>query len=629
MFSYNKSPKHTPNNSGGDNDDFTDSDDDKSPSDETKDNDEEYVMQDLYVDAPINNRSLCNRKYAFDLITDKRSYWLNCNDINELSEWIIQLKYAIFGKRVIDGYLTKKSRKKLKIKWKKRYIEVYESKIIRVYKNDKKTKVKEQIDLDPMNVSYIKYGDDQDGHPFIIEIYDNNCNLSHVFSAENKTLRDEFMDSFYVTMQAQKIDVMCEGYLHFRADEVKCWKYAYFALIQGSLIQFRDTEGGNKACFHFRNTIFSNDDYYNDAFKKYVHKSMPMIDPQVEKRELHEIDTTKDYKYSAPEYLLKSLKIFLIKTTIGKWYFGAEEATEFLLWCQSFHKYLNRSSSSIKRPSAFTNRNDEMVTETTKIQKLFSTSDDEEAEVNIDDRAKSAEPQMRNNGNVVQNGKLDIIVANEVNDNKIQQHKQRTDVTEEIFVDHSDHAMFGDLIQVERKRRNKQRKPSALNSKVVMGVDLNKTRSHTIMRGIGAQSQPIRAHFLGSQSVQFTGMTGKEFLAKMMLSPSETDECDDDLYGKIVGIDEVNKDPLDDMDDMDDMDTSHNVSKELNDKKEVDSSDDEHNDDMIEETEYRHYATESEGESESDKDCLEPTMTEDDHLKADTLTMTNFILNDD
>merc|ERR1719242_1201351 len=147
-------------------------------------------QNDIYVDAPINDLATCSREHSFELSTDKRSYWLNCHNINELSEWIIHLKYAIFGKRIFEGFLIKKT-KKLQTKWKRRYIEVFESKFIRIYKDRQKVKVKEQIDLNALSISVIKYGrSDVHEHPSILEMYDSNGSLVHVFSAESGQIRD-------------------------------------------------------------------------------------------------------------------------------------------------------------------------------------------------------------------------------------------------------------------------------------------------------------------------------------------------------------------------------------------------------------------------------------------------------
>lgn len=66
----------------------------------------------------------------------------------------------------------------------------------------------------------IKYGETEIyQQPFPMEIYDKDGNIIHIFSAETKQIRDEFMDSFYITMNANKIHILCDGYLHFRNDD--------------------------------------------------------------------------------------------------------------------------------------------------------------------------------------------------------------------------------------------------------------------------------------------------------------------------------------------------------------------------------------------------------------------------
>eukprot|EP01084_Bolivina_argentea_P057327 104748_1 len=178
--------KDNNNNTTDSNNNTLSSNYDSSDNEEIEDNNNE-----VYVDAAINTRSICNKRHAFDIMTEKRSYWLHCDNVEQLNEWIIYLKYAIFGKLILHGYVNVKSKNKLKTKWKNRFIEVYQSKIIRIYKNKKKSKVKQQIDIDKNNVSTIKYGNNINENnnilmENIIEIYDCNNNLSYIFSAKKK-----------------------------------------------------------------------------------------------------------------------------------------------------------------------------------------------------------------------------------------------------------------------------------------------------------------------------------------------------------------------------------------------------------------------------------------------------------
>merc|ERR1712187_806310 len=115
------------------------------------------------------------------------------------------------------------------------------------------------------------------------------------------------MDSFFETMQASKIDILCEGYLHFRTDEIRYWKLHYFALIDGALVTFKDKE----CCHEFQQCMYANDELYKQAFDEFVVASIPMIEPKIAKREDNEA---------------KSLKVFIVSTAIGKWHFGAMEA---------------------------------------------------------------------------------------------------------------------------------------------------------------------------------------------------------------------------------------------------------------------------------------------------------------
>ena len=152
------------------------------PATDTIDTASSYSTHSVYVDATVNPNCVCARQHAFEVATDKRPYWLQAPDAHTLSEWIIRLKYAIFGKRILDGFIQHRTRKLngLKTLWKMRYVEIYESQIVRVYKDRHKHKVKLQIDVDVNAVSVIKHGhSDTHSMPFPIEIYDADHNLQH------------------------------------------------------------------------------------------------------------------------------------------------------------------------------------------------------------------------------------------------------------------------------------------------------------------------------------------------------------------------------------------------------------------------------------------------------------------
>eukprot|EP01083_Nonionella_stella_P067163 177435_1 len=304
-----------------------DYDDEEEEEEEEDPQGDEYQHHDLYVDAPMNTQHVCSRRHAFDLTTDKRDYWLCCSNSQELNEWIIHLKYAIFGKLIWHGYLSNKTKKKLKTKWKGRYIQIYESKILRVYKNEQAKKVKQQIDLNALCISKIQSLDTSiDAHPFPIQIYDADGLVSHIFSAKSEAIRDECMNALDVTMTGKRCDVLFEGCLYFRPKDVKCWEKSYFALVHGSLLRFKDAA----TCKAFENCIYSKQQFYDEGLNAFVIESIALNDAQIEKKDYTEIETNDD-----DSTWLELLKIFVIKTDDGTWYFATEEATALLSWCQS------------------------------------------------------------------------------------------------------------------------------------------------------------------------------------------------------------------------------------------------------------------------------------------------------
>lgn len=337
---------------------------------------------------------------------------------------------------------------------------------------------------------------------------------------------------------------------------IKCWKKSYFALIQGSLIAFSDKE----SCQEFKNSIYSNDYYYNAAFHKFVTKSMPMIDPEIEKKDHSEID---NYKYSATSTLLESLKIFTISTSFGEWYFGAEDATSFLFWCQSFHKYCRGNQI--------------------KINKLFSDNINNKTVIQsiLDDKRNNDEIKENDNEpNLMLNIEDDLIAIND---------------EEEVSDDDIDKNIHKNGKINKKDKNNKKRISKRISGNILLAVNLDEATVSLM----DSKSEPAKtSHFGGSQSLQLTGFTPKELLG---------DDVDNDFIKYM------------------------DANKNDNDESKID-------DDDIEDTEYKDfvdetvYTTETD-ESEDEIDCLDQTMTENEHhLREHTLTAasaTHFIIDDD
>ena len=584
-----------------------------------------YNVNNIYVDAPISSTNICSRQYSLELTTDKRSYWLNGRDINDLSEWTVHLHYAIFGKRIFHGHLTKKTKHKLQTKWKRRYIEVVESKIIRIYKDSEKKKVKQQIDIDTLSISTIKYGQQSQNeihvdHRNIVEFYDSNSNLVHVFSADTEQSRDQFMDSLYITMNAHKIDVLCEGSLYFKMENTKqngCispipWKQGYFALTEGSLLSFRD----ELSCEEFKHSIFSNEKHYNAALPKFVQKVIPLVDPQIERQETldHKVhDDADDQQQTVSDIpnSVTSLKVFTITTTIGKCHFGVEDTTKFLLWCQSVHKYCKSTRSarnslnSIMNPKGNRlNRNSKLFTDEKKaeLRRLLSPSDDS--------LSSEVSPKMVRNAiprNATLNPLGDNINLVAINDDK--EH----------------------IIRNMRTNRNSIKHDRQITSSFGSNMDGNNGLSHLSDHFVMAVNVNSNAHSL--PMMKPPPLTGSVSMRLSMLqlqdviSHSEGEESMDSVLATYPM-----KETMTDHEvySGDSVHSTHSKPEEKSHSSMVILDDTLHSE--YDEYEAGGYTTEStESSDDADRDCLEETVTEFERKHSEmsiTGTETNFLYED-
>jgi len=164
--------------------------------------------------------------------------------------------------------------------------------------------------------------------------------------------------------------------------------------IEGALVTFKD----EKHCKEFKHSIYSNDTFFNRAFQKFVIKSLPMIDPQIDRK-----DHTENISLNWFESI--SLKIFTVTTKSGKWHFGVEEATEFLFWCQAFHKY-----RSLK------------ITKHKGLHRMFSADD---AKYECSENMQEPKVRERAHSNPPRMNMEDMMDLNPLNDDDEESRKRR------------------------------------------------------------------------------------------------------------------------------------------------------------------------------------------------------------